>query len=292
MTEQNKAGALPKYNRIKGLDFIRGIAILLVLVRHSTLTDNIAYHFGWLGVDLFFVLSGFLVSGLLFREYLKNKSVKIGRFLYRRGLKIYPSFYIFVIVAYYYQWYDAGVYYDTNKLYAELIYLQPYYPNIWPHTWTLGLEEHFYLGLALMVFLTVKIKGLKYVKTIIIFLSSLLLLSLYLRYDISFPHRAAESFGFTKTHLRFDGIIVGVLLSYLHHFTEVTQFILKKSILFLTVAIVLILPGFYFKGGQYFMNTIGLSTVNLGFGLFVIFSTKLDVKNLKRSFKTVEWLLN
>jgi len=77
--------------RIKGLDFLRGIAILLVLFRHNPLGNNIFYHFGWLGVDLFFVLSGFLVSGLLFTEYKKRGEVRIKRFLIRRGFKIYPN---------------------------------------------------------------------------------------------------------------------------------------------------------------------------------------------------------
>ena len=84
--------------RIKGLDLLRGIAILLVLFRHCDIENNILHHFGWLGVDLFFVLSGFLVSGLLFNEYKKIGKVKIGRFLIRRGFKIYPPFYFFVLI--------------------------------------------------------------------------------------------------------------------------------------------------------------------------------------------------
>src|SRR5262249_45088549 len=52
--------------------------------------------YGSLGVDLFFVLSGFLVSGLLFREYLSRGRADVGRFLIRRGFKIYPAFYVFI----------------------------------------------------------------------------------------------------------------------------------------------------------------------------------------------------
>ncbi len=51
---------------------------------------------GWIGVDLFFVLSGFLVSGLLFQEYQATRRIQPGRFLLRRGLKIYPQFYFFI----------------------------------------------------------------------------------------------------------------------------------------------------------------------------------------------------
>ena len=90
-------------NRIRDLDFLRGLAIIGVLLRHSAF-ENIFARAGWAGVDLFFVLSGFLVSGLLFREYKKTGTVRIGRFLIRRGFKIYPTFYIFLIVSFIYNW--------------------------------------------------------------------------------------------------------------------------------------------------------------------------------------------
>ena len=61
-------------------------------------------NFGWVGVDLFFVLSGFLVSGLLFQEYQRHGKIRVGRFLIRRGFKIYPSFYVFIAAVIYIQW--------------------------------------------------------------------------------------------------------------------------------------------------------------------------------------------
>ena len=84
-------------NRLRELDFLRGIAIILVLFRHQVVSDFIG-KMGWVGVDLFFVLSGFLVSGLLFKEYLKHGNIKPKRFLIRRGFKIYPVYYLFYIV--------------------------------------------------------------------------------------------------------------------------------------------------------------------------------------------------
>jgi peptidoglycan/LPS O-acetylase OafA/YrhL len=74
------------------------MAILLVLGRHAEY-----YHLwqraGWIGVDLFFVLSGFLISNLLFSEYGDTGTINLGRFLLRRGLKIYPAYYFFVLFA-------------------------------------------------------------------------------------------------------------------------------------------------------------------------------------------------
>src|SRR5438270_7344794 len=94
-------------SRLPGLDLLRGIAVLLVLGRHMWDVPPDVQHplgrvlevwqrGGWVGVDLFFVLSGFLVSGLLFSEYKQFGTVSPGRFLLRRGLKIYPAFYVFL----------------------------------------------------------------------------------------------------------------------------------------------------------------------------------------------------
>src|SRR4029078_2606024 len=83
--------------RYQGLDLLRGIAILGVLFRHLEIETWIAGPGGY-GVDLFFVLSGFLVSGLLFSEYKRYGKINPGRFLIRRGFKIYPSFYFFILM--------------------------------------------------------------------------------------------------------------------------------------------------------------------------------------------------
>jgi len=80
--------------RLSQIDFLRGIALILVLFRHHWVGIDALQHIGWIGVDLFFVLSGFLVSGLLFAEYKRFGSIKPLRFLVRRGFKIYPLFYL------------------------------------------------------------------------------------------------------------------------------------------------------------------------------------------------------
>src|SRR5215472_11389614 len=92
--------------RVKGLDILSGVAMLLVLTFHQLL-NNILARACWSGVTLFFVLSGFLVSGLLFKEYQRSGEMRIGRFLIRRAIRIYPPFYVMLIgttiIAYKYQ---------------------------------------------------------------------------------------------------------------------------------------------------------------------------------------------
>src|SRR3989442_1608498 len=105
-----------KANRVRSLDMLRAIAVLLVIGHHSGYAGqglaaplaavmSIWNRSGWMGVDLFFVLSGFLVSGLLFRERRLHGRIRLGHFLIRRGLKIYPAFYAYLaVVLVHYVW--------------------------------------------------------------------------------------------------------------------------------------------------------------------------------------------
>src|SRR4030095_12487753 len=146
--------------RIAQLDVMRFVAVFLVLGRHfptcppetsylAWALTGVWHRGGWIGVDLFFVLSGFLVSGLLFREYQQKRDVGATRFLIRRGFKIYPAFWVVlsatVIVALSSQHRLPG-----SALVGEVLFLQNYVGAIWNHTWSLAVEEHFYFGLALL----------------------------------------------------------------------------------------------------------------------------------------------
>jgi peptidoglycan/LPS O-acetylase OafA/YrhL len=83
--------------RDKRLDVLRCVAILLVLFHHSAVLPSIS-QMGYVGVDMFFVLSGFLISGLLYREYQKRGAISFKRFFIRRGLKIYPACLVMLLV--------------------------------------------------------------------------------------------------------------------------------------------------------------------------------------------------
>src|SRR6266436_3874649 len=83
--------------RNKRLDVLRCIAVFSVMILHGNIWPFFG-NIGWVGVDLFFVLSGFLISGLLFSEYKTRNSISFKRFFIRRGLKIYPAFYLFLLL--------------------------------------------------------------------------------------------------------------------------------------------------------------------------------------------------
>ena len=148
--------------RIPELDVFRGIAVLLVMgyhpAAHYTLAGRsrplayICQVSGWMGVDLFFVLSGFLIGGLLFDELERNKTLDVRRFIIRRIFKIWPAY--FVLVTFFFLWYFIKGYpfYNwpvTLAMLPNLAHLQNYVPTLAVHTWSLAVEEHFYLVLPL-----------------------------------------------------------------------------------------------------------------------------------------------
>src|SRR6478672_10765344 len=91
-------GPLLGVMRNQTLDVLRGIAVLAVIIHHYAGSEDSILHLGAAGVDLFFVLSGFLISSLLFSEIKASGRLDLGHFLIRRGLKIYPAFYFFLLL--------------------------------------------------------------------------------------------------------------------------------------------------------------------------------------------------
>jgi peptidoglycan/LPS O-acetylase OafA/YrhL len=151
--------------RVPALDAIRGIAILLVMMRHlfaeparahlpAVLAELIG--FGWSGVDLFFVLSGFLITGNLLRE--KGSPHYYRNFYARRTLRIFPLYYavlsfVFLVVARF-SWFEPErVRYAVEHqlwiwLYATNLLIvknSAYILASINHFWSLAIEEHFYL---------------------------------------------------------------------------------------------------------------------------------------------------
>lgn len=142
---------------IPALDGIRGIAIILVLLFHLHIPG---LSLGWAGVPLFFVLSGFLITGILIDAKKEKFSYYIKSFYIKRTLRIFPLFYLYLILNFLalvvtnrpvdgYAWYFS--YLQNYHLGAE-IYSQGYIPGIVAHTWSLAVEEQFYLLWPFVVF--------------------------------------------------------------------------------------------------------------------------------------------
>src|SRR6516164_11144842 len=135
----------PSGSRSTVLDALRAVAILLVLGRHANIAE-VWSRIGWCGVDLFFVLSGFLISGLLFQEYKRFGEIRLRTFWLRRGLKIYPAFYIYILtelVTYLLVYNKLPGAKSPSLFWLDATFLCNYWESLSGHTWSLAVEEHF-----------------------------------------------------------------------------------------------------------------------------------------------------
>ncbi len=153
-----------KFGHIPGLDGLRGISVLVVLLYHAHLEVMIG---GYLGVEIFFVISGFLITGLLLNEAAQaHGAIDLGRFWQRRFLRLLPALFavlIFVALLGAFVLGDKAAQF-RGDIVASLFYLENWYQiysgssyfadqglPLLRHIWSLAVEEQFYLVWPLLV---------------------------------------------------------------------------------------------------------------------------------------------
>ncbi|HEY8670313.1 MAG TPA: acyltransferase, partial [Terriglobales bacterium] len=134
--------------RIPSLDGLRAISIALVLLSHwvtwSRVSPLLIQSYGKLGVHVFFVLSGYLITNLLLREHARTSTISLRDFYVRRAFRIFPAALAFLAVA-------VGLFLPQMRWYhvaAALLYvanMDSARPWIFGHLWSLAVEEQFYL---------------------------------------------------------------------------------------------------------------------------------------------------
>jgi peptidoglycan/LPS O-acetylase OafA/YrhL len=224
--------------RLVHLDLVRGIAILLVLGHHTPAVVRVhpavdavfahLHQMGHLGVDLFFVLSGFLIGGLLFVELGRRGSIDVGRFLTRRAFKIWPAYLVALTacgVA------NAAFGKDLasdphpfrtvfGQMWPAFFHVQNYFPStsrfLW--FWSLAVEEHFYLMLP-WALLLVRGRAVgpdgRLFRWVVWLTAGVAVACLGLRglARVMDPDMTNGYTHYYATHLRIDALMVGVLLA-------------------------------------------------------------------------------
>ena len=222
----------PKY--IPQLDGLRAIAALLVIATH--LWGEIVT-FGWIGVDFFFVLSGFLISRILFAA--KGTPDYFSGFYKRRALRILPIYFITLsVVIIWTLLIDANPAHELRGLPYYFFYLQ----NIayqhgrtieaMFHTWSLGIEEQFYTIWPLLIFL-LPIFSLKRV--------------LYIGFVTAIAFRFIEPTGPGYVFGCMDGFIVGSYVALLEH----TSCLAEKTNKLAAWTIILLMPFLLYTSFSY-----------------------------------------
>lgn len=276
----------PGKKRNLQLDVLRGVAILLVFGRHLEIPrpDGMLgafaafwYQIGWLGVELFFVLSGFLIGGLLISEFAKNGKIDVPRFLVRRGLKIYPAYFVFIaylmLMPSAKEWIRGGSALATfgaewAQYWPNLLFLQNYVgTNPAGHTWTLAVEEHFYLILPVVLF---ALAAMGRMRMIIPLCGAIALLCLALR-GLAVWTSDPFAVKMSASHLRLDALLFGVgLRGVAQYFPEQFAAARRWRGALVLAGILLWLPNCFIEPGTALIRTLGLTGTFLGSAAFLL----------------------
>ncbi|PCJ43076.1 MAG: hypothetical protein COA99_07925 [Moraxellaceae bacterium] len=265
------------------LDGFRAIGMLWVILTHTVASaallmtvylkpevsflgqqvDHTPWYFDWiwnghLMVDMFFVLSGFLIAGLLLRDIDKHDGIQLKRFYYRRFMRLMPT-YLLVIALFYMMNMP-----HRENLWQNLLYINNFFPHgetAAPWTWSLAIEEQFYLIFPLFALFV-----LRTTQRPILWLSGLLVFACIIRLyivwtdeilhgnqmSVSMIDKGILNHGLTviydNLYTRYGAFICGIGAQYIYHYQreKMTDFFLstlpgKASIFFsLVISITLL----------------------------------------------------
>ena len=243
----------------KPIDGIRAIAIIWVIIFHAWLFQyNLFTDVGdkifenpfliWiskgdLGVDLFFVISGFLIGTILFKEFKKNNKLNFKRFYIRRFLRLMPVYIFSMIIGVYFL--DGTPAGNWQMAWSNLLYINNYIRDSYMGwTWSLAIEEQFYLVIPFIIaFLLPKFK---YKSIPFAFLG---LFAIFITYHYSYnimkfevPFKSVfldENWMnwfwdyYVLTHLRYGGLLSGVIGAYInvYYSDRIKDFFIKRKLL-------------------------------------------------------------
>lgn len=256
------------------LDGLRGLAILVIVIYHNFGFIEKYFFFGWLAVDLFFVLSGFLITDILLKElgsknYLRN-------FYVRRLLRIFPLYYlslvIFLIVLPQLNTPLRLDYYTDNQVWIWTylqnwlyVFKNPTDTSSLNHLWSVAVEEQFYLFWPLVILLVKKPKHL------LICIAFLLAAVFGLRLWAWMNHVSGFAYYNLYTFTRIDGICIGCTIALMQ---RINPGFLKKNTAFIVLSFAILNFAFFFVNRYYeftfpYLALVGYTTFAMVLGLLV-----------------------
>ncbi len=232
-------------DRIFGLDILRSVAILLVVFQHSILIFR--YHSSFYkflssfvvidGVTLFFVLSGFLIGGILIKTFEKEELTfkKLSNFWIRRWFRTLPNYFLILTFIVFFFLISENQLVGFNVGYYFFVHNFIHSPSLFfPESWSLSVEEWFYLLFPVLLFLIFFILKFNFRRTLflsIILLGSFSVISRIIVYALSQSSSELLDFHYAVIY-RFDSIAVGVGAAYLSFYKNEFWIKYRKHFLF------------------------------------------------------------
>jgi peptidoglycan/LPS O-acetylase OafA/YrhL len=221
--------------RAPGVDLLRTLAIGMVMLyhlsSHGVALPALVEH-GWMGVDLFFVLSGYLIGWQVLRQYATGRQPHWGRFMLGRALRVLPAYYavlaLYVVLP---GWREADGLQPLWKFVTFTLNLFPDWQQgrAYSHAWSLCVEEHFYLLFPLVAWMLARrARGAVVVAVATGLTVGALLLRAWLWQHEVAPLLDADNAAaavtrfvetiYNPTYVRLDGLLAGVMLAALRAF--------------------------------------------------------------------------
>ena len=223
-------------NKLHGLDHLRALAIVLVFFFHYYIISGgrpewlpAVASFGWVGVDLFFVLSGFLISSQLFQQINSTDNISLSVFFLKRLFRIVPAF-LFTVGLYFafpaFREKEA-----LPPLWKFLSFTQNFGLNLkdygtFSHAWSLCVEEHFYLLLPLILYFLLRFKRFSHSYwLLLLFFVAGFAVRQFSFDQLYLPHAEDDNnwlywykFIYYPTYNRLDGLLAGVAIAAMREF--------------------------------------------------------------------------
>ena len=278
--------------RNHGLDTLRAIAIVLVMLHHYVLFVSYGDTFGWVGkigwvgVDLFFALSGYLIGNQIFQGLRSRSAFSLPRFYARRLLRTLPNFYVVLALYYLWPWFRGDL--PLLPVWQFLTFTQNI--NLMPgtafsHAWSLCIEEQFYLLLpALALFIAARSRSLRWAWAAI---AAAFVAGMVVRHTVWNELVGSERGGvdyfryiYYSTFCRFDELVAGVALALVRNYhPRAWRRMTGHGNLALAAGILVSGFAFWlFLGNRFglYVNVLGFPLLALGFGLLILSALSRD----------------